>query len=79
MHSQPATPAAVFPSEHSEGGQLDVLRPRLLYILIQLAGLAFGLWKLAGMGLLPTHASDFVSALAIPTQMEYSSQAIPLN
>ena len=69
---------AVFPAEHAEGGQLDVLRPRLLYILIQLAGLAFGLWKLAGMGLLPTHASDFVSALAIPRALESSTQAIQL-
>ena len=70
---------AVFSAELSEGGKFDVLKPRLLFILIQLGGLAFGLWKLAGMGLLPTHASDFVSTLSIPKALERSVPAIPFQ
>lgn len=69
---------AVFPPEHSEDGKLDILLPRLLYILIQAGGLAFGLWKLNGMGLLPTHASDFVSAMSVPTALEHSGQGFKL-
>lgn len=67
---------AVFPAEASEDGQLDVVRPRLLYCLIHLGGLAFGLWKLAGMGLLPTHASDFVSAMSVPQPLEWSAGSL---
>lgn len=69
---------AVFPSELSEEGKLDIVLPRLLYILIQAGGLAFGLYKLHGLGLLPTHASDFVSAMSVPKPIQSSAQAIPL-
>ena len=65
--------SAVFPPEASEGGKLNVLVPRLIFILIQGAGLAFGAWKLHTMGLLPTHASDFVSSLSVPASREFSS------
>ena len=64
---------AVFPPEASEGGKLNILVPRLIFILIQGAGLAFGAWKLHTMGLLPTHASDFVSSLSVPASREFSS------
>lgn len=70
---------AVFTPELSEDGKLDILLPRLLYILIQAAGLAFGLYKLHGLGLLPTHASDFVSAMSVPRPVQSSAQAIPLS
>eukprot|EP00884_Botryococcus_braunii_P016258 jgi/Botrbrau1/3315/Bobra.0048s0011.2 len=69
----------VFPAEASEEGKLDIMLPRLLYILIQAGGLAFGLWKLHGMGLLPTHASDFVSAMSVPKPLQLSAQALPLG
>lgn len=69
---------AVFPAEASEGGQLNTLFPRLLYCLIQAGGLAFGLWKLNTMGLLPTHASDYVSSLRVPTSQEFSSGGVHL-
>ena len=68
---------AVFPAEHSEGGKLDVVKPRLLYILVQLLGLGIGLWKLSSMGLLPTHASDYVSMLSIPQTLERAVPALP--
>lgn len=66
----------MFPPESSEDGQLDTLRPRVLYCLIHLAALGFGLWKLAGMGLLPTHASDFVSAMSVPRALEWSAGSV---
>ena len=45
----------------------------------QAGGLAFALWKLNGMGLLPTHASDYVSALAVPRALEFSSGGVQLR
>lgn len=65
---------AAFPERDSDGGRLNVWLPRLLYCLINLGGLAFGLWKVNGMGLLPTHASDYVSAMTVP-QAEHISFA----
>ncbi len=69
---------AVFPAEATEGGKLNVLFPRLLYCLIQAGGLAFGLWKLNTMGLLPTHASDYVSSLKVPVSGEFSTGGVQL-
>lgn len=57
---------AAFPERDSDNGRLNILLPRLLFCLINLAGLAFGLWKVNGMGLLPTHASDYSSAMSVP-------------
>jgi len=68
----------VFPPEASEGGKLNVFVPRMIFILIQGAGLAFGAWKLHTMGLLPTHASDFVSSLSVPVNQEFSSAGTSL-
>ena len=70
---------AVFPAEASEGGRLNILVPRLLYCLIQAGGLAFGLWKLNTMGLLPTHPSDYVSSLLVPAAQEFSSGGVQLS
>ena len=69
---------AVFPPEASEGGKLNIFVPRMIFIFIQAAGLAFGAWKLHTMGLLPTHASDFVSSLSVPVNKEFSSAGTSL-
>eukprot|EP00210_Caulerpa_lentillifera_P006172 g5897.t1 len=53
-------------------GQLDVFTPRLLYCLIHMLAVIFGLYKLNTIGLLPTHASDWFSALKAPVAAEYS-------
>ena len=50
----------------------DVAGPRALYCAIQLAGLAMALYKLNSMGLLPTHASDWVSGMKPPTPVEHA-------
>ncbi|CAL5375068.1 unnamed protein product [Camellia sinensis] len=43
--------------------RVDLLGPKLLFIALNLGGLALGVWKLNSLGLLPTHASDWVSSL----------------
>ncbi|KAF8392985.1 hypothetical protein HHK36_021226 [Tetracentron sinense] len=48
--------------------KVDTLVPKLLFIALNLAGLALGVWKLNTLGLLPTHASDWVSSLS-PAQI----------
>jgi len=48
----------------------DVTTPRLMYCAIQLIGLALALRKLNAMGLLPTHASDWLSGLKPPVFYE---------
>eukprot|EP00873_Tetraselmis_striata_P044240 jgi/Tetstr1/464504/TSEL_009262.t1 len=52
--------------------ELDVTSPRLLFVAIQLGGLVFTMYKLNGMGLLPTHASDWYDA-TVPPVLEFSS------
>ncbi|KAI8473114.1 MAG: hypothetical protein J3K34DRAFT_412262 [Monoraphidium minutum] len=47
-------------------GRLDTLTPRLIFCAVQLGQLLFVLNKLNSMGLLPTHASDWMSALTVP-------------
>ena len=48
----------------------DVTVPRIMFCSIQLVGLCLALNKLNAMGLLPTHASDWVSGLAPPRAIE---------
>ena len=48
----------------------DVTTPRLMYCVIQLMGLALALRKLNARGLLPTHASDWLSGLKPPVFYE---------
>lgn len=47
-------------------GPGDLLFPKLVYFLINLGGLAAAMYKCAGMGLLPTGASDWVGYAAWP-------------
>ncbi|KAL3161505.1 hypothetical protein ABBQ32_010380 [Trebouxia sp. C0010 RCD-2024] len=62
-----------------QSGQLDLLKPRLVFCAIQLAGLAFALNKLQGMGLLPTNPSDYVSFLQLPVASEFAGAGVRLN
>jgi hypothetical protein len=50
----------------------DVTGPRLAFCAIQVAGLAMALYKLNAMGLLPTHASDWVSGMKPPRALEHA-------
>ncbi|XVE97306.1 hypothetical protein REPUB_Repub03eG0008400 [Reevesia pubescens] len=49
--------------EPYKDNKVDLLGPKLLFIALNLGGLALGVWKLNTLGLLPTHASDWVSSL----------------
>ncbi|KAK4269695.1 hypothetical protein QN277_022818 [Acacia crassicarpa] len=51
--------------------KVELLGPKLLYIALNLGGLALGVWKLNTLGLLPTHVSDWVSSLPPAQEVEY--------
>lgn len=70
----PRTASTVFPPDPDR--KLDTFTPRLLFCLIQLGQVVFGLHKLNTMGLLPTHPSDWLSAVAAPLSMEHSYGAL---
>lgn len=61
----------MFPHE-ADYPQLDVITPRAIFCVIQLAQLVFGLWKLDGMGLLPVFPSDWISTMRVPPSLEHS-------
>ncbi|XP_052208895.1 uncharacterized protein LOC127812524 isoform X2 [Diospyros lotus] len=65
--------------EPYKDGKLDLLGTRLLFIALNLGGLALGVWKLNTLGLLPTHASDWVSSLPPAQVVEYSGGGLPLQ
>ncbi|KAH7842521.1 hypothetical protein Vadar_006298 [Vaccinium darrowii] len=49
--------------EPYKDSKVELLGPKLLFIALNLGGLALGVWKLNTLGLLPTHASDWVLSL----------------
>merc|ERR1711970_404665 len=55
-------------------GRVSTLGPQALFCLIQCGGLSFALYKLANIGLLPTHISDWVSGVQVPVASEYSAR-----
>ncbi|KAK3439633.1 ER membrane protein complex subunit 4 [Eucalyptus grandis] len=65
--------------EPYKDNKVELLVPKLLYIALNLGGLALGVWKLNTLGLLPTHASDWVSSLPPAQEVEYSGGGIPLH
>ncbi|KAK4572584.1 hypothetical protein RGQ29_030844 [Quercus rubra] len=69
--------SAVF--EPYKDSKVELLGPKLLFIALNLGGLALGVWKLNTLGLLPTHASDWVSSLPPAQEVEYSGGGIPLR
>ncbi|PNY02450.1 er membrane protein complex subunit 4-like protein, partial [Trifolium pratense] len=50
--------------EPYKDAKVELLGPKLLFIALNLGGMALGVWKLNSLGLLPTHTSDWVSSLA---------------
>lgn len=45
---------------------MDTLTPRLIYCAINLAGLAFAIYRINLMGLIPTHLTDWAGTLTAP-------------
>ncbi|KAJ0989845.1 hypothetical protein J5N97_008201 [Dioscorea zingiberensis] len=58
--------------------RVDTLAPKLLFIALNLAAMGLGVWKLNTLGLLPTHASDWVSSLAPAQEVEFASGGFPI-
>lgn len=56
--------------------ELDTLTPRLVYIAINLGGLAFALSRLAGMGLIPTTAADWAWTIPVPSVATHALASI---
>ena len=56
----------------------NVMLPKLAYCAINLGGLLLGLWKLNSLGLMPTHASDWVSGLPPPLSSESATSGVAL-
>ncbi|XP_010907495.1 uncharacterized protein [Elaeis guineensis] len=63
--------------EPYKDSRVDILAPKLLFIALNLVGLALGVWKLNTLGLLPTHASDWVSSLPPAQEVEFSGGVLP--
>lgn len=57
-------------------GKLSVTLPRLVYSGCQLLGVAFALYKINGMGLFPTHLSDWVSSIRAPMWTEHAVSSV---
>lgn len=59
--------------------KVDLVGPKLLFIALNLGGMLLGVWKLNTLGLLPTHASDWVSSLSPAHEVEFSGGGIALH
>lgn len=59
--------------------RVDTATPKLIFFLVNMAGLGIGLAKLNALGLLPTHASDWVSSLPPRQVLEFSGGGAPLT
>lgn len=57
-------PCAVFPPDPEK--KLDTLTPRLVYCLVNALGLAYACYRIYGMGLFPTHLTDWASTIPAP-------------
>ena len=47
-------------------GKLNIGGPRLVFCLLHAGGLAFALYRIHLMGLLPTHLSDWIAVIQAP-------------
>ena len=70
-------PAAILQSKTAfpadPEGELDTTLPRLTYCAIHGLGVAFAVYKINSMGLLPTHLSDWVSSMRPPAVLEHAA------
>lgn len=55
-----------------QGTEIDLLLPKLVYILLNLAGVGVALWKANALGLLPTSPTDWVTLRHVQTPLEQS-------
>ncbi|KAG0564724.1 hypothetical protein KC19_8G134300 [Ceratodon purpureus] len=64
--------------EPFQDAKTSTLLPKLLFVALNFAAMGLGLWKLNTLGLLPTHASDWLSNLAPAQSVEFSGGGLPL-
>mmetsp|Transcript_23651 Transcript_23651/g.40690 ORF Transcript_23651/g.40690 Transcript_23651/m.40690 type:complete len:192 (+) Transcript_23651:29-604(+) len=60
-------------------GNVDLLQPKLVYILLNLCALGVGLYKCWSIGLLPTAPSDWVNVLPVKNAIELCIGAVIPN
>ncbi|OLL24242.1 ER membrane protein complex subunit 4 isoform B [Neolecta irregularis DAH-3] len=70
------TVSAHFSPLQDKNTRTRLILPRLVFILLQVAGIGLGVWKAASMGLLPTSSSDWLAWEQVPEPLE---QSILLN
>ncbi|CAI5487294.1 unnamed protein product [Closterium sp. Naga37s-1] len=58
--------------------KVDVVLPKMMYAAVNLFLLSIGLWKLNGLGLLPTRPADWISSLPPRPVPEFSAGGISL-
>ena len=63
-----ATPFAAFAPLQLSG--VNLMTPKLIYILYNLVGVAIVLWKIKAMGLLPVTSADWISLIPSKTPAE---------
>jgi len=76
--SAPITAIMNINTAYAKFHDVDTTLPKLIYIAINLAGLAAGCYKCASLGLLPTKPADWLAADNIKPAMEFSGGGIPL-
>ncbi|CAI7932068.1 unnamed protein product [Closterium sp. NIES-54] len=59
--------------------KVDVVLPKMMYAAVNLFLLSIGLWKLNGLGLLPTRPADWISSLPPRPVPEFSSAPCPFS
>ncbi len=67
-------PSTVFPPDPEK--KLDTLTPRLIYCLVNGLGLAYACYRIYGMGLFPTHLTDWASTIPAPIVTEVAVSSL---
>lgn len=62
-----------------EDARIQLTLPKLVFLAAQTLALGVAAWKLNSLGLLPTHASDWVSYRKPPIPLEISGGGVPLT
>ena len=60
-------------------GTQSIVGQKLVYFLGNLINIGLALYKMQSMGLLPTHASDWLAFVETPSQLEYSGGGLSFS
>jgi len=66
---------SAFTRFESEGTKAQLLQVKAVYVAMQLVAMALGVWKVNGMGLLPTTRSDWLAWESAREPLEYAIPA----